>query len=475
MTNDALLLRRYADEGSETAFGELVERYINLVYSAAVRRLRDPQRAEDIAQIVFTALARKARTLPKDVLLSGWLYRHTCFVAAKAARTERRRQARERQALAMNVLNDHTEPDWEHLAPLLDDAMRRLAAAERDAIVLRYFEKRDLHSVGDALGVSEEAARKRVTRALEKLKTMFMRRGLTSSTSSLATLLAGQAVIAAPAGLTVSVTGAALAGAATGSGITFTLLKVMTMTKLKTGIVGALVAAGVATPLLIQHQAQVRLREKDGVLRQQNDQVARLMTENRRPSSLLDEANSPLPEDQKRELLRLRGEVGLLRQRIEELQKLKKAASIAEQLPDVRANTQNEEKGEDANPGYYAADSWSDRGRVSPQDSALTWLWAVRNGYAKQYSEAIGKTNILQFPIEWANALRRVKGSTISETTTSAEGKPMLQIVHNLEDGSSENTWLTFRQVGNQWLINQLIGYPIELLQAQRTGEPDTN
>jgi RNA polymerase sigma factor (sigma-70 family) len=158
MTNDALLLRRYAEEGSETAFGELVERYINLVYSAAVRRLRDPQRAEDIAQIVFTALARKARTLPKDVLLSGWLYRHTCFVAAKVARTERRRQARERQALAMNVLNDDTEPDWEHLAPLLDDAMRRLAAPERDAIVLRYFEKRDLHSVGDALGVSEEAA-----------------------------------------------------------------------------------------------------------------------------------------------------------------------------------------------------------------------------------------------------------------------------------------------------------------------------
>jgi len=125
MTDDAQLLRRYAEEGSETAFGQLVERYINLVYSAAVRQVRDAQLAEDIVQMVFTALAGKARALPEEVLLSGWLYRHTCFVAAKAALTERRRQARERQALAMNVLNDDTEPDWEHLAPILDEAMKR--------------------------------------------------------------------------------------------------------------------------------------------------------------------------------------------------------------------------------------------------------------------------------------------------------------------------------------------------------------
>jgi serine/threonine protein kinase len=118
-----------------------------------------------------------------------------------------------------------------------------------------------------------------VTRALEKLKTMFMRRGLTFSTSSLATLLAGQAVIAAPAGLTVSVTGAALAGAATGSGITFTLLKVMTMTKLKTGIVGALVVAGVATPLVIQHQAQVKLSKRDEALQRQTNHMAQLTAE----------------------------------------------------------------------------------------------------------------------------------------------------------------------------------------------------
>jgi len=126
-----------------------------------------------------------------------------------------------------------------------------------------------------------------------------------------------------------------------------------------------------------------------------------------------------------------------------------KAADMATQRTDGLANTERENKGEGGKPGYYAVESWSDRGRFSPQDSTLTWLWAVRNGHAKQYSEAIGKTNILQFPMGWANALQRIAGSTISETTSSAQGRPMIQIVHDLEDGSSENTWLTFRQVGD--------------------------
>ena len=142
MTDDAQLFRRYAEEGSEQAFGELVARYINLVYSAAVRQTGDAHLAEDVAQAVFTELARKARALPREVRLGGWLYRHACFVAAQAARTERRRQARERRSLEMNGLNDHSEPDWEQLAPFLDEAMKHLGTTDRDAILLRYFEAR---------------------------------------------------------------------------------------------------------------------------------------------------------------------------------------------------------------------------------------------------------------------------------------------------------------------------------------------
>ena len=322
MTDDRQLLRRYTTEGSEQAFGELVVRYINLVYSAAVRQMGDAHLAEDVVQTVFTALARKARALPEEVLLGGWLYRHTGFVAAQAARTERRRQARERQALAMNGLDDHTEPEWEHLAPVLDEAMKRLGGQERDAIVLRYFEQRDLHSVGAALGVSEEAARKRLTRALEKLKTFFTRRGLTLTTTTLAAMMTGNGVVAAPAGLAVSVTSAALTGAATTTGITLTLLKVMTMTKLKIGLASAIVVAGVAAPLALQQQSQVRLREENSSLRLQ---LGRIEQENQRLSNLNVQAKGgqPLSEDQFLELMRLRGEVGLLRNQKNELERLR--------------------------------------------------------------------------------------------------------------------------------------------------------
>src|SRR3970040_2335326 len=98
MTDGQQLLAQYAESGSETAFRELVTRYVDLVYSTAVRLVNgDTHLAEDVTQTVFTALARKARALSKDVMLGGWLHRHTCFVALNTMRSERRRHARERQ------------------------------------------------------------------------------------------------------------------------------------------------------------------------------------------------------------------------------------------------------------------------------------------------------------------------------------------------------------------------------------------
>src|SRR5690606_21422960 len=149
--------------GSESAFRELVARYVDLVYSIALRRASgNSHLAEDITQNVFTDLARKARTLPPNVLLGGWLHRHTCFTASNLLRAETRRQNREREAAQMNSLHATSDSIWRELGPVLDEAIDQLEAAEREAIVLRYFEQRDLRSVGLALGVGEDAAQKRV-------------------------------------------------------------------------------------------------------------------------------------------------------------------------------------------------------------------------------------------------------------------------------------------------------------------------
>src|SRR5512143_2699753 len=166
MNDDDQLLRQYTRERSETAFSELVTRHINLVYSAALRVVGgDSHLAQDVTQIVFTDLARKAWSIPRDMVVAGWLYRHACFTAAKAVRTERRRRVREQTAVEMSTLDGHTELDWEALAPCLDEGLNQLSAADRDAIVLRFLKQQDLRAVGAALGISEDAAQKRVGRA----------------------------------------------------------------------------------------------------------------------------------------------------------------------------------------------------------------------------------------------------------------------------------------------------------------------
>ena len=170
MTDIQRLLADYVNNGSEAAFRELAERYLNLVYSTAVRLVGgDTHLAEDVAQTVFVDLAHLAKNLSREVRLGGWLHRHTCFVAAKTLRGERRRQARERQAIEMNAPPDHLEAHLGQVAPILDEAINRLGAADRTAVLLRFYEQLDFRLVGEALGTSEAAAQKRVTRALEKL------------------------------------------------------------------------------------------------------------------------------------------------------------------------------------------------------------------------------------------------------------------------------------------------------------------
>jgi RNA polymerase sigma factor (sigma-70 family) len=321
--NDHKLLQRYAESRCEGSFTELVKRYVDLVYSAALRQVGgDAHLAHDVTQSVFIDLARKAGSLSGRTVLAGWLYTSAHYAAAKVVRTEQRWRAREQEANTMREILDEsaTDPSWEELRPVIDEAMHELNQGERDAVLLRYFEKRQLGEIGTKLGVSEDAARKRVDRALEKLRGLLARRGVTSTSAALVLVLGANTVAAAPAGMAASITGAAIASTAVGAGGTLTILKIMAMSKLKVGLIGALVVAGVATPLLIQNQSQAKLRAENEQLRQHNtkltEQVTPLAAENARLSNLIAQAteNQSGQQSQSNELLKLRGEVARLRQ-----------------------------------------------------------------------------------------------------------------------------------------------------------------
>jgi len=320
MTPDCELLRRYAGTRSEEAFAELVRRHVNLVYSAALRQVNgDAHLAQDVAQTVFTNLARKAAPLSRREVLTGWLYTSAHFAAAKIVRTENRRRDREEEFMREPISETAPELDWEKLRPTLDEAMHELKEADREVILQRYFENRAFAEIGARCGLNENAARMRVERALGKLRAVFLRRGIAASTA-LASVISANAIQIAPAGLAATLTSASLAAA--GTGTTLTLLKLMTMTKLKLGI-SALVIAGATTGLIVQHQAQQKLRGENEALMQQS---AQLKTEIESLSNRLTTTNNPesLPNDQFNELLNLRGEVGLLCQRTNELGNLPK-------------------------------------------------------------------------------------------------------------------------------------------------------
>lgn len=239
-TDPVLLLRRYAERGDEGAFRELVERYIDLVYSTAVRRVGgDADLGRDVAQTVFSDLARKAGALKNVEALGGWLHRHTGFVASTFIRRERSRRAREQEAAQMNA--ESSETVWLELAPVLDETIDGLEAEDRKAIMLRFFEHQDLRSVGAALGVSEDAAQKRVSRAVEKLRALLTSRGVTLSAVLLAGLLAGRAVTGAPAGMAAALSKTALA-AVSGAGAAVTVAKLANSLAFKGAIAATVIA-----------------------------------------------------------------------------------------------------------------------------------------------------------------------------------------------------------------------------------------
>ncbi len=303
---DHELLRRYADQGSDAAFSELVQRHCNLVWAAARRVSGNGEIARDVAQTVFTDLARKAGRLPADTVLAGWLYRAACHAAANHIRGEARRNHREQAAMQHQL--QHAEAVEKRLAEelqtLLDTALGTLSPADRDAVVLRFLAGRSLAEVGSTLGVSEDTAQKRVSRALDKLREAFRQRGVTVSGGVAAAALSAAATQAAPVGLAAIVASGALAGAGATAG-TFSFLLLM-KSKLVVGIVGGAV---VATALTWQQRNNSRLSEENSALRRQ---VAVLSAAAPEPSSKADLNELARLRDEHGELLRLRGQVAEL-------------------------------------------------------------------------------------------------------------------------------------------------------------------
>ncbi len=320
--NDLDLLGQFTREQSQDAFTALVNRHLNLVYSAALRQVRSPQLAEEVCQLVFTHLAFNAAKLNPRTILTAWLYQVTRHAATDLVRRESRRQAREQIAFQMSDMNDPS-PGWTHIEPLLDEAMQSLDDADRTAILLRYFENKSLQEVGQALGASEDAAQKRVSRALERLRGVLSKRKIAVGASGLAALVSANAVQAAPCGLAGTVaTGALLASTTLPASTSLVIAKTVTMTTIQKTIIAAMVA-GAALGGAYQARQISKLRAQVQTLKQQQEQQTALsnqLQEARRDRdraakelAALSGQNGPVRKGPN-EVLKLRGEVGRLRQ-----------------------------------------------------------------------------------------------------------------------------------------------------------------
>jgi RNA polymerase sigma factor (sigma-70 family) len=322
---DQQLLRAYAQHKSEAAFAVIVHRYVDLIYSAALRLSCDVHAAKDVTQNVFVALAQNAQQLTDRPALAGWLHGTARNLAVKGIRSDARRRAREQEAAVMNeLLSTDTDASWEHIAPLLDDALGELCEPDRDAVLLRYFKNHDLRTIGATLGISDDAAQKRVSRAVERLREFFAKRGVTVGESGLAIVISANAVQAAPVGLAIAIsTAAALTGTALATTATITATKAIAMTALQKTLVTASVVVLAGVGIYEANQASQLHNQFQTLQRQQAplfDQIQQLEREREEFTgqlAALRESNEQLNRNTI-ELLKLRGQVGLLRKQASE-------------------------------------------------------------------------------------------------------------------------------------------------------------
>lgn len=318
--SDLMLLRDFAERGHEAAFSEIVRRHTDVVYASALRQAGSPDPAKDIAQSVFSDLARKARTLAitlnGEAALLGWLYRSTRFAALNQLREDRRWRTRERHAME-HLSEVQTPSEWEGVQPVLDEVMAELNDEDREALLLRFFKAKDFRAIGLVLGISDDAAQKRVTRALERLRTGLTSRGAMTTGGALSALLLANTISFAPAGMAASLSTTALAGTTLAAAATATVTKAIAMTTLQKTLIATALSVALASGLYGVRQ-NAKLRELNQTLQRQQTPAAPTENVPERSEVLAQLAalraqNARLNSDTA-ELLKLRAEVSLLRQ-----------------------------------------------------------------------------------------------------------------------------------------------------------------
>ena len=251
--SDTELLHEYLATGSEPAFAELVQRYVNLVYSAARRQVRDTHMAEDITQAVFIVLARKAARIRNPAMLGAWLLKTARQTSCNAIRFERCRRRHELEAATMKIAQEQTgaEPAAARIEGVLDEFLSRLGQRDRGAIVLRYLADKSVNDVALALHISPPAAQKRITRALSRFKNLLARHGIVTAGAALEQGLCSQVLLAAPPGLALLASSSAIGKAAGGLGplLARSTIKTLFWAKIQSLILG-LAASGAAAAMV---------------------------------------------------------------------------------------------------------------------------------------------------------------------------------------------------------------------------------
>lgn len=380
--DDRELLTRYARSGSEEAFAVLVQRYVNSVYSAAYRQMSDSHQAEEVTQAVFLLLARKAGSFGRGVILGGWLHRAARFIAADMRRGARRRLERETRAMEQSSANSESS-SWEHLAPLLDEGLDSLKDQDRHVLLLRFFRQLELRDVAAELDITEDAAQKRVSRALARLRDFYGRRGAVVSVSALGGVLAAEVVQAAPLALGPAIVSAAATSVVAGSSMLSltSIMNLMLSTKMKSAALALALTALTATTVT-QRVGARHLREENRLLQQETRELESRLTASR---SLPDPAvgggeDLDLLRRQAAEVHQLRGELG-------SLQQLLRALAETGQLPSNQRSTGADEPNDPAVADLGPMERWQlakdllrDR---RPGDALEHFLWCFDEGMAK--------------------------------------------------------------------------------------------